>query len=144
MYDKKPEPLTYKFKNLQRRIITPVIIHNISEEEQKSTATNALWDTGATISAITPKLVNELNLISAGTVAIRGVTGSQDVEFVLVTVELPKNVLKQNMKMAICDFSTDIGVILGMDIITLGDFELLHGNNHTTFSFTSPPLLKPT
>jgi len=41
--------------------------------------------------------------------------------------------------MAVCDFSQNINIIPGMDIITLGDFELLHGNNSTVFSFTSPP-----
>jgi hypothetical protein len=30
-------------------------------------------------------------------------------------------------------------MIIGMNIITLGDFALLHGNNRTTFSFTVPP-----
>ena len=30
-------------------------------------------------------------------------------------------------------------MIIGMNIITLGDFALLHGNNHTEFSFTIPP-----
>ena len=98
-----------------------------------------MWDTGATISAITPKFAEELQLIPAGTVAIRSATGLQDVGFVLLTIELPCGILKQNIKMAICDFSADIGVILGLDIITLGDFELFHGNNHTVFNFTSPP-----
>jgi hypothetical protein len=30
-------------------------------------------------------------------------------------------------------------MIIGMNIITLGDFALLHGNNRTAFSFTIPP-----
>ena len=139
MPDKKLESLIYNFLSLQRRIITPVHIHNNFLEEKKSAASNALWDTGASISAITPRLVKDLCLIPAGTVSIRGVTGSKDVEFVLVTIELPFGILRNNLKMAICDFSDDIGIILGMDIITLGDFKLLHGNDRTIFSFTSPP-----
>ena len=139
MLGKKQEPLVYNFANLQKRIITSVNIYNTSLEKQKKSTSNALWDTGATISAITPKMVKELNLIPTGTISIRGVTGAQDVEFVLVTIELPNGIQRQNVKMAICDFSADIGIILGMDIITLGDFELLHGNNHTIFSFKSPP-----
>ncbi|GHT53802.1 hypothetical protein FACS1894106_4950 [Spirochaetia bacterium] len=57
----------------------------------------------------------------------------------MLTLELPDNLLKQNIEVAVCDFSSDIGMIIGMDIITLGDFTLLHGDKRTVFSFTTPP-----
>ena len=101
--------------------------------------TSALWDTGATISAITPKIRQELGLVPTGSKYVRGVTGIQEVDIVLLTLELPSNLLKQNVEVAVCDFSSDIGMIIGMDIIILGDFSLLHGNNRTVFSFTTPP-----
>ena len=142
MPDKKSESLYYRFPSIQKRIITPVDIFNTTINNHKSSTANALWDTGATISAITPKLVNELNFIPAGTVAICGITGSMDVEFILASIQLPGGLLRQNIKMAVCDFSQDINIILGMDIITLGDFELLHGNNQTIFSFTAPSSAK--
>ena len=134
-----PDTLFYKFSGIQKRIITPVnIFYTLIETHIRSTE-NALWDTGATISAITPKLVKELSFIPAGTMAISGITGVLDVEFILASIQLPDGILRQNIKMAVCDFSQNINIILGMDIITLGDFELLHGNNSTIFSFTSPP-----
>ena len=139
MPDKKLETFYYRFPCIQKRIITPVNICNASTDKIISSTTNALWDTGATISAITPKLVKELNFIPVGTVAVRGITGFMDVEFILATIQLPSGLLQQNIKMAVCDFSQDINIILGMDIITLGDFELLHGSNQTNFSFTVPP-----
>jgi hypothetical protein len=54
-------------------------------------------------------------------------------------LELPNDLLKQNVEVAVCNFSNNVGMIIGMNIITLGDFALLHGNNHTEFSFTIPP-----
>jgi len=139
MPNTKSDILCYKFNSIQKRIITPINIFNTFVETQKQSTESALWDTGATISAITPKLVNDLWFVPAGTMAISGITGALDVEFILATIQLPDGILRQNIKMAVCDFSQNINVILGMDIITLGDFELLHGNNNTVFSFTSPP-----
>ena len=139
MPNTKSDILCYKFNSIQKRIITPINIFNTFVETQKQSTESALWDTGATISAITPKLVNDLGFVPAGTMAISGITGALDVEFILATIQLPDGILRQNIKMAVCDFSQNINIILGMDIITLGDFELLHGNNNTVFSFTSPP-----
>ena len=144
MPNTKSDILCYKFSSIQKRIVTPINISNTLIEKHKNATPvcvteNALWDTGATISAITPKLVRDLSFIPAGTMAISGITGALDVEFILATIQLPNGILRPNIKMAVCDFSQNLNIILGMDIITLGDFELLHGNNSTVFSFTSPP-----
>jgi hypothetical protein len=69
-----------------------------------------------------------------------GVSGKpENVDRVLVTVELPDGILKRNIVAAVSEFQPDIGIILGTDIITLGDFSLLNGKGHTVFSFTTPP-----
>jgi hypothetical protein len=132
-------PLTYNYIKLQRRIVTPVYLYGVSASIPKDTVTNALWDTGATFSAITERIQRELGLTQIGSKFIRGVTGIQKVPVVMLTLELPNDLLKQNIEVAVCDFSNDIGMIIGMDIITFGDFILLHGNRHTEFSFTIPP-----
>jgi hypothetical protein len=132
-------PLTYSYVKLQRRIITPVYLYGVSALVPKDTVTNALWDTGAAISAIVPRIQQELNLVQIGTKYVRGVTGVKKVPLVMLTLELPNDLLKQDVEVAVCNFSSDVGMIIGMNIITLGDFVLLHGNNHTEFSFTIPP-----
>jgi hypothetical protein len=69
-----------------------------------------------------------------------GVSGKpENVDRVLVTVELPWGILKRNIVDAVSEFQPDIGIILGTDTITLGDFSLLNGKGHTVFSFTTPP-----
>jgi predicted aspartyl protease len=132
-------PLTYNYLKLQRRIVTPVYLYGVSASIPKDTVTNALWDTGATFSAITPRIQMELGLTQIGSKLIRGVTGVRKAPVVLLTLELPNDLLKQNIEVAVCSFSNDLGMIIGMDIITLGDLTLLHGSNHTEFSFTIPP-----
>jgi predicted aspartyl protease len=125
--------LTYRYVKLLRRIVTPVYLYGISTTTPKDTVTNALWDTGATFSAITPRIQNELNLTPIGSQLIRGVTGTKKVDVVMLTIELPNDLLKKNVKVAVCRFSDYLGLIIGMDIIILGDFMLLHGNNRTEF-----------
>jgi hypothetical protein len=142
MPEKPTKPLLYDYANLQRRIITPVCLYGISATSPKDTVTNALWDTGATLSAITPWIQQSLGLVPIGKQLVYGVTGAEKVDLVIITIELPNNVLKRNVKVAVCNFSNDVGMIIGMNIITLGDFALLHGRNHTVFSFAIPP--KPT
>jgi predicted aspartyl protease len=132
-------PLTYNYTKLQRRIVTPVYLYGVSTTVPKDTVTSALWDTGATFSAITQRIQKELGLTQIGSKLIRGATGIKKVPVVMLTLELPNDLLKQNIEVAVCNFSDDIGMIVGMDIITLGDFALLHGNCHTEFSFTIPP-----
>jgi hypothetical protein len=70
-------PLTYNYVKLQRRVITPVYLYGVSALTPKSTVTNALWDTGATISAITPRIQQELELVQIDTKYVRGVTGTK-------------------------------------------------------------------
>jgi predicted aspartyl protease len=132
-------PLTYNYTKLQRRIVTPVYLYGVSTAIPKDRVTSALWDTGATFSAITQSIQKELGLTQIGSKLIRVATGIQKVPVVILTLELPNDLLKQNIEVAVCNFSSDIGMIIGMDIITLGDFVLLHGNRHTEFSFTIPP-----
>jgi predicted aspartyl protease len=139
MTEKTALPLTYNYTHLQKRIITPVYLYGVSATGPKDTATDALWDTGATLSAITPRIQRELGLVPIGTRSIRGVTDIREVNVVILTIELPNNILKKNVVVAVCDFSSTVGALIGMDIITLGDFALLHGGGRTVFSFTTPP-----
>jgi hypothetical protein len=88
-------PLTYNYVKLQRRIITPVYLYSVSAFTPKDTVTNALWDTGAVISAITPQIQQELELVQIGTKHVRGVTGTKKVPVVLLTLELPNDLLKE-------------------------------------------------
>jgi hypothetical protein len=135
-----PKPLIYAFTRLQKRIVTPAHLYSVSSVVPKDTVTNALWDTGAMISVVSPRIKNELGLVRIDSVPMIGVSGkSENVDRVLVTVELPCGILKRNIVAAVSEFQPDIGIILGMDIITLGDFSLLNGQGRTVFSFTTPP-----
>lgn len=101
--------------------------------------TIALWDTGATNSCISLDVVKQLGLISTGKLPIRTPTGDGVVNTYLVDVTLPNNVPVKDLM--VCDSaigSQGIGMLIGMDIISQGDFCVTNFNGHTVFSFRMP------
>ena len=102
----------------------------------------AIWDTGATNTVITSKVVSELGLRPSGKVKVRGVgpAGIQqehDSNTYLINVHLPNNVGLIGVRVSENSLEgTD--VLIGMDIITAGDLAITNHNGKTTFSFRVP------
>jgi hypothetical protein len=60
--DKKHATFTYTYTELQESIETPVELFFDVYDEKTSYLTNALWDTGAMTSVVSPSVVKKLNL----------------------------------------------------------------------------------
>ena len=102
---------------------------------------DCIWDTGATGSVITKKVVDELGLQPSGKVTVEVVGPSEtDCEYeadtYLVNLYLPPHVVivarVSEGHVGGCD------VLLGMDVIGLGDFAVTNHNKKTTWSFRLP------
>jgi hypothetical protein len=101
----------------------------------------AIWDTGTTISAITPELKEELGLIAIDSTEISGVNSNEKSDIVLISLRLPNKIIIPEVMVAVCDLnSPGIDVIIGMDIMRLGDFAIANGKGKTLFSFSMPSL----
>jgi hypothetical protein len=98
----------------------------------------ALWDTGATYSVISRRVVRDLSLVSETLTQISGVGGVFDSEIHTVNIELPNRVVlyDKNVTVAIID---DCDFLIGMDIIGLGDFAISHKGSNHLLSFRIPP-----
>ncbi len=101
----------------------------------------ALWDTGASNCVITQKTASDLGLQPISMVPVNH-AGGQTVENVyLVNIYLPNNIILPNLRVTECrDTSGHFGLIIGMDVITLGDFSISNFNGKTTFSFRMPSI----
>jgi hypothetical protein len=95
----------------------------------------AIWDTGATGSVITPKVASDLKLVPIGKKQVRGVNGVSSANEYLVNIFLPNRVQIVGIPVTEAgDILGDFDVLIGMDIITLGDFaagnarKLIQGN----------------
>lgn len=97
----------------------------------------ALYDTGATHSAVSPALVADLGLPSIGAIQVGHGGGASVTTQHLVNIALPNKVMFASVtvsKMNLAGFD----VIIGMDILGNGDFAVTHQGGKTTFSFCLP------
>lgn len=99
----------------------------------------ALWDTGATSSCISQKVINTMGLIATGQMNVLTPQGSMQVGTYLVDIFLPNKVLIKDV--SVCGSNIDnqnLDMLIGMDIISLGDFAITHSRDTTIFSFCAP------
>jgi len=99
-------------------------------------AFDAIWDTGATNSVITQAVVDACALVASGMVLVHSVHGPQEAETYLVNIGLPNNVVFHGVRVTKGNFA-GAGILIGMDIITQGDFAVTNRNG-TMFSFRVP------
>lgn len=99
-----------------------------------------LWDTGASKSSITQRIVDDLNLIPVGNTNIGTANGVVTVNTYFVDFILPNGVLVKNVLVSCADLGDDIDILIGMDIIRHGDFSITNTDDKTTFSFRIPSL----
>lgn len=126
---------TFKYNGQADRIITrATVVYGGSELEVL-----ALWDTGATRSVIAHEVAMQMGLASEGKVEIATPSGAAIVDTFLAGIKLPNGVSFDNVLVADSKIGAqNIGLLIGMDIIGLGDFSITHGNGDTTFSFRYP------
>jgi len=97
----------------------------------------ALWDTGATGSVISKNVVQKLGLKATGKAIVYHANGKSSVDVYSVNVLLPNNVGFYALKVTE-GVLNDIDVLIGMDIISMGDFAITSAHGRTKFSFQIP------
>jgi hypothetical protein len=97
----------------------------------------AIWDTGATNSVITQEVVTKCGLKPTGMTECRGVHGAETVETFLINIGLPNGVGFANVEVTLGQM-VGAQLLIGMDIITRGDFSITNVGGNTVFSFRNP------
>ena len=98
----------------------------------------ALWDTGATGGVISQAVVDACALQATGTRTMRHAQGStQGVPAYTVNMKLPNDLEFQALPVILGDLP-GYDMLIGMDIIGLGDFAITHPEGDTKFSFRIP------
>jgi len=108
-----------------------------SGEEPEYIRINSLWDTAATHSAVSAKLVQAIGLKPAGQVTVLHAQGKTDVNAYLINVVLPNNVRVPFLRVSE-GVLAGFDMLIGMDIIARGDFSLSCSEQKTIFSFQFP------
>jgi len=106
---------------------------------QQRFATNAIWDTGARASVITQEVVNALKLEPTGRVTINTAsqTGIQTATYSII-LHLNTELSIVLKRVALGKIATNIDCLIGMDVISMGDFSVTNFENRTCMSFRFP------
>lgn len=144
---------TVKSDGLMNTLITNVtIVHvlhateDMVNEEYKNhkNQLTALWDTGATASCIKPSAVKKIGLTEADIVSFSNVTGVNSItqrkpKYLVSNFILPNRVNIPNVHLIESEIASTADILIGMDIICMGDFSISNYDNKTLFSFSMPP-----
>lgn len=100
---------------------------------------HAIWDTGASNTAITKRVVDECNLKPTGRTKVT--TASEETEALtyFISLGLPHQVAIDNVRVAKLNIK-GADMLIGMDIITRGDFAITNKDGKTTFTFAMPSI----
>jgi len=127
------------------KVCTP-ILQGEKVEDKPLKEYVAIWDTGATGSAVTKKVVDELGLQPSGMAEVRHADGKSSVNTYLVGIALPNNVAFNDIRVTEVKLIPNDGqkeedqpqLLIGMDIIGSGDFAVTSFGGQTTLSFQVP------
>jgi len=115
-------------------ISTPPINDETTPPSQKYIS---IWDTGATNSVITKRVVDDLGLKPTGAVEMFNVGGKTICNTYLVEILITSKVLFKNVRVTEGSIM-GADVLIGMDIIGVGDFAVSNKNGKTVFSYRHP------
>lgn len=126
---------TYPYPKIVNELMTVV---EVAEPVNRSfRKVNAIWDTGATNSVISQDLAIALGLNPVGFTDVSGVNATTTVPVYFVTIKLPNDI---EVTVRVTEGSNCMGchVLVGMDIISQGDFCVSNHGGATTFTFRLP------
>lgn len=145
------QALSQKFQGIPLAIISKnILVKNAKINRElfgaPDTESNvlALWDTGSSTSCISNKLAHDLALQKIGMVKVRNFGGTHDARKFKIDLNINNQVNIEDMD--VIEFIKEdapFDIILGMDLICIGDMCISNANKQTLFSFRVPSSEKP-
>jgi len=96
-----------------------------------------LWDTGATDTVISKTVVDGLGLKPIGRTCLEGVFGMEEAYIYKISICTETGMIFSDIE-AICAEKSTYDLVIGMDIISRGDFAVTNKDGQTWFSFRYP------
>ena len=138
---KKIGAFTIDYAHKTNRLESDVVVFdgdqkpsNVRQEKKG----RALWDTGATLSCISERIADELQLKPLQVIKVYTATGDVLANTYFVGLVLPNYFMTSVVAAGVPDMSDDVDIVMGMDVISKGDFSVTNVNKKTTFSFRIP------
>lgn len=99
-----------------------------------------VWDTGASNTAISEEIVKKLQLPTVSMSRVNTANGITVVTQHVIDLFLPNKVVIKNLLVTSARLTEPVQILIGMDVISKGDFSVSNFNNKTTVSFRIPSL----
>lgn len=132
---------TVVLKQLRSEVYVQNALQSVDSSDSSSDVQleklTAVWDTGAVSSCISESLAVRMGLTPVSRVQLHGVDGPVIKNRYVVNLILPNKVRFVNVPVNSGTF-TDFEVLIGMDIISSGDFAVSNHNGQTTFTYQHP------
>ena len=115
--------ISLRHETISLTLVSEVLILSHKDQPSKGKIFRGIWDTGATGSVITQKIVDQLGLKPTGVAVVQtaGVRDFQTTTY-LIDVYLKDGLCIQSINASLGSVTDDIDCLIGMDIICLGDF----------------------
>jgi len=98
----------------------------------------AIWDTGATNSVITSKVVTECGLKPVSRVIVHTAGGDAECLVYFVWIRLPNQAGFPQVRVTEATIADGIDMLIGMDLISGGDFAVTTSDGKTTLTYCHP------
>jgi len=137
----KYKTLTESYDAPVSELITQVSISPIRMVNDKPFIVSALWDTGAEVTCIDSALAGRLNLRlyeDTGDTYLSGLGGDVEAKLTFVDLFLTPSLKIASCPVQVANLPDNSDLIIGMDIIGMGDFAVCNADSKTSFSFVIP------
>lgn len=144
MNEPPPKSFTAKYNGRAHVLTTDVVIGQafdpakVSRPPGKTYTYKGIWDTGATNTVITAKVAHDCGLIPIGITNVETANGTRQCNVYLVSILLPNTVGITPLRVTEVVLNGDSEVLIGMDVISRGDFSVTCNDGNTLFSFRYP------
>lgn len=98
----------------------------------------AIWDTGATNTCIDEGARAQMGLVATGKVETHTANGLKRADTYLVNIGLPNRVGVAGLRVTECSKIPNADMLIGMDIIGMGDFAVTNNDGKTVMTYRFP------
>lgn len=142
----KPKSFTITYNGLSPVLGSTVLVSEAFDplpeknkpEDHNAMKYNAIWDTGATGTVITQKVVDDCALPSIGISKVQTAAGLDKANVYLANIWLPNKIIVPNVKVTLGKLGSGVSVLIGMNIIGRGDFAVTGRDEKTIFTYRFP------
>jgi hypothetical protein len=127
-------PISHELPGDIKQIISSVEVVSLTAPPRCKKYTG-VWDTGATMTMITPKIFSELGLAQVNKTFVRGVHGEGKwVPVTSITLILEDKIRIKDVRVAVSEIP-DLDMLIGFDVIKLGEFSIKNIGGKALFTF---------